>query len=500
MDTFKSGYDFFVKNMIAYKASVSESEFVQNVDQEVNRLVSLLNVFQGIKTDTLKLKGDIAEIWHAGTFNINAALNNSSDRVCAARMHEFASPDIISNFDKSFGLKYYNTGVESAKAQSVSIFQRYCEYKAKGGTDILEEYLSKRGYDSVNLVLNDPIYNGQIRIIPEEQMQLAKSYLQKKIQEEIVNRPDQVYRYQETLEALQDRISNGKSVESIPLTIEKAERITDLSKEGNVTAEKLNLNVEELIKYKVFLRQAFKAGLTSATITMVLKVVPVIFSAIDCLIKNGEIDEKQFRELGFSALSGASEGFIFGSVSAAITTACKAGLWGKSLKGIDPSIIGIVTVVAMDTMKNAFKVATGKMTNRELANEFAKEMYVSTFSLIGGSIVQLAIPTFGFMIGSFIGSVIGSFAYNYSSKAILSFCVDSGFTMFGLVEQDYTLPESVLKEIGIEVFEYDQFEYTKFHHDEFQYSPFELEQFKYDTIDITFLRRGVIGVSKIGYV
>ena len=38
------------------------------------------------------------------------------------------------------------------------------------------------------------------------------------------------------------------------------------------------------------------------------------------------------------------------------------------------------------------------------------------------------------MIGSFVGSIIGSFTYNVGHKAIVSFCVDSGFTMFGLVE------------------------------------------------------------------
>lgn len=46
-------------------------------------------------------------------------------------------------------------------------------------------------------------------------------------------------------------------------------------------------------------------------------------------MENGKLDENQFKKIGFAALSGGAEGFIRGSVSAAITTACKAGVWGK---------------------------------------------------------------------------------------------------------------------------------------------------------------------------
>ena len=72
--------------------------------------------------------------------------------------------------------------------------------------------------------------------------------------------------------------------------------------------------------------------------------------------------------------------------------------------------------------------------------------------------------------------------------------------MFGLVKQDYTLPDEALKQIGIDVFNYDKFDYQKFEYDQFQFDKFEIEEFKPNTIDIVFLRRGVIGVRQIGYV
>ena len=81
--------------------------------------------------------------------------------------------------------------------------------------------------------------------------------------------------------------------------------------------------------------------------------------------------------------------------------------------------IGMESIILMDTMKNAFNVATGKMQTRELANELLKEMFVSTCSLVGGGISQafIEMPILGFMLGSFVGSVVGSFAYNVGYNA-----------------------------------------------------------------------------------
>ena len=262
------------------------------------------------------------------------------------------------------------------------------------------------------------------------------------------------------------------------------------------------LTTEELIKYDYIIQQAFKAGLTAATISVVLKVAPEIIKAIDYLMKNGEINAEQFKKIGFAAVSGGAEGFIRGSVSAAITASCKAGLLGEALKSVDPTIVGTVTVLTMNVIKNAFQVALGKKTRTQLSGELVRDMYISACSLIGGGISQafIEVPVLGYMIGSFVGSIIGSFTYNIGYKAVVSFCVDSGFTMFGLVEQDYTLPKEIIEQMGIETFEYESFQYDTFEPEGFSFETFETDTFEPDTLDITFLRRGVIGVSKVGYV
>ena len=112
----------------------------------------------------------------------------------------------------------------------------------------------------------------------------------------------------------------------------------------------------------------------------------------------------------------------------------------------------------------------------------------------------IEIPVVGFMIGSFVGSAIGSFAYTCGYNAVMSFCVDTGFTMFGIVEQDYTLPEDVLRAIGVEVFQYEKFTPRQFNRKVFTPTTFNRKQFEPNSIGIQVLRRGVIGVAQIGYI
>lgn len=504
MTAFEEGYAFFAKQAGVQIAGFEGGIYVEQVDKEIAKLIHDLNAFEGFKTKPDMLKGDIAEFWHSDTFNVNAVARGTANRTFVDRSHDFASADISSNFGEIFGLKYYKDGAASAKQQAKSVFERFHEYRASGGKDSLDMFLEKRGFTD-DAVLHDPIYYGQIRVIPKDQLETACEWLRRKIATESVIRPEQVERYRETLERLSDRLSDGLGTESVPLSEADAKALASIAKEGDVTAEELKqlgISADEVIRFEYLAKEAFKSGLTAATISVVLNIAPEIYKAIDYLIKNGELDENQFQRIGFAALKGGSEGFIRGTVSAAITIACKSGMLGEAMKGISPSIVGMATVLAMDTMKNAFKVACGQMTRTELAQELIRELIVSSSALALGTVMQafIEIPVVGFMIGSFIGTAIGSFAYNCGCSAVMSFCVETGFTMFGLVKQDYTIPEDILRNIGLDVFKYEKFKPVQFRSNGFKLTAFGNKQFKPSTLGITVLRRGVIGVAQIGYV
>lgn len=498
---FQYGFAYVQKEAGAVAGAFSGVDYVDAVETEIAKLTDDMNHFIGFRTASKQLKGDIAEFWHAGTFNIKAVVQGSSNRATVDRSHDFASADISTNFDRGYGLKYYSDGVESAKAQATSVFERFKIYQSKGGADSLEKFLADRNYDT-EAVLNDSIYSGQLRLIPYDQMQEATAWLERTIKTETARRPELVERYRETLQMLRDRISDNQGNESICLSKDDAERLATIAKQGKFDPKDYGLTPEELLTLESIMKDALKAGTSAAVISLALKVGPEILKAIQYLIETGEVDGEQFKKIGFAALSGAGEGFVRGTVASAITTCCKGGLLGEPLKEITPGLVAAVTVLTMNTVKNAYSVARGEMSRTALADELVREMIVSGASYVGGTIGQAAIPVpvLGYMIGSLVGSLLGSFAVDTGHQAVLSFCAETGITMFGLVKQDYMLPDDVIEEIGLATFDYETLEVETFKPDNFKFDTFDYESFEPEGLGIRFLRRGVIGVSTIGFI
>jgi predicted transcriptional regulator len=502
MSSFSDGYQNFIKSSPGY-GSVKGAEYVKTVEAGINKLKEDINQFNGFGTASDKLKGDVAEFWHSGTHNIDAAVKDVKARTSVDRNNTFASSDISSNFNKKFGVKYYKDGVSSAKAQSTSYFQRYMEYKAETNSNIsFSDFLKQRNISENDVLMHDPIYHGQIRIIPKEQLEAAQEFLKRKIAEETNTRPELVKKYQETLEMLEIKIKSNQGSESIALTEKEARKLAELAKKGEFDPAEYGLTTEELIKFKYIMQQSLKAGLSAATISMVLKIVPELYKIIDNLIKTGEISIDDIKNTGFVALSGGAEGFLRGSISAGITIACLSGQFGTVLKSVDPTIIGAVTVIALNTIQNSYKVARGKMTKEEFTDACMRDLFVTTCSLVLGSVTQgfIEIPVLGYLIGSFIGSIAASFIYDTAYKTFLSFCCETGFTFFGLVDQNYELPIGILKKMGIKVIEYKKFSPKKLDVQRLNIARIKLSKIKLETLEITFIRRGVIGVNKIGYV
>lgn len=144
-----------------------------------------------------------------------------------------------------------------------------------------------------------------------------------------------------------------------------------------------------------------------------------------------------------------------------------------------------------------------------MVEEMCRLYVVTGFSLGTGmlaSTIASMIPfmqsltTFAYMIGSFVGGLIGNFVFDISKQLFISLCVDKGLTFFGLVDQNYTLPDEVLNLIGVDKFEFKMFEFDEFEYDEFSYAQFDFNEFEYDRFEITPLKRGVIAVNKIAYI
>ena len=210
--------------------------------------------------------------------------------------------------------------------------------------------------------------------------------------------------------------------------------------------------------------------------------------------------------MGKKGISAGAEGFLRGSISSALLIMCESGALGEALKVISPTLLGTVVALVLQTTKNSILVAAGKMTAQQMGAAFVDMVVVSGGYLVGahiggiiGQALGFQLPVLGYLLGSLIGT---SFCviYNIGKKKLISFCVDTGFTCFGLVEQNYELPEDVLHEMGVETIEIPRTRIETTEIPRIAIGAAEIKKADYETIDITVLRRGVIGVNKVGYV
>jgi len=435
-ESIDNGFSFMASNIVGVASGENAGQYVGNVSEAIQNLTNGLNSYAGNNNGIEQLKGFVAEQYHAGTFNINAALKGSTSKAFVDASNKHASVDISTNFGKSYSLKYYANGTASAKNQAKNVIQAYHEYLAKSKSQTpmsFEDYINKNGYSSDMSELLKSVYYGQGRIIPSDQIDKASEYLKKAIAKESAkegaNRAAVLQNYQETLQNLSDRIKDGNGVESVPLTKEEAETIAMLCKEGNFKPEDFGLELSDLITSKYILEQAGKAGLTAAALSLIIKTIPDICSIIDHLVKEKEIDPEQFKKLGMDALSGSSEGFIKGSMASAITICCKSGKLGAFMQTANANVIGAITVLAFDTMKNGVMVLANKMTKEEMSDAFKEESYVTTNAISFGVAGQalIPIPGIGFLVGSILGTVLGTTLYHNGDNWVNTFTENANY-------------------------------------------------------------------------
>lgn len=508
---FEKGYQFSLSNLSSAAGAQMSAQWIGSVQDTIDEMSqSMTETAQQKNLDADKLQGFMAEIFHTSTFNANAKIHHSSTVATQPDVNTLGSADVTLNDGSQFSLKYYKTGSASAAKQAESLFERYSKLKAnaeKSGKEYMsfEEFLQRKGL-SPDSTAHQSLYFGQGKLIPTEQLEDAKRFLREKIEKEAVNRPELALKYKEVLESLTDVVSDGKGNCSVKLTREQAQALAQAAKSGNIDKSLLDqcgLKLSDLVTPKDIMVEAFRAGMSAAVISLALSIAPVIVNCISKLISTGELSVEELKTSGFRAASAGAKSFLTGALSAAVTTCCKTGRLGEALMDANPSAIGALVVLSVETVECSLKFALGKISKLELAQNLVRLYITTAFSSVTGMVLQAAFPAapvVAYLIGSFVGSVIGGFVYSASEKLLLSFCVSSGCTFFGLVTQDYTLPQEVLDTLGIDTFQADSIDVDLFEPDRFEADTFVPDSFEYEKIGIKVLNRGIIEVYSIGYV
>lgn len=495
LEDIKYGWDFMAQMLGAdlashsafseYMANMAQNESInlqniriQEINDAIDRLAKGINEHPHINLNVEQFKGFVAEEWHAGTFNIDALRKGSEHRAWTLQDNGYGSVDVETNFGKEYSLKYSNTAKDAENMQA-----------------------------ALNGDTRAPKYQGQERLIASEQVEEAKVWAHRRGLKDIENRPDVSKSHMDTEEHLVGKISDGEGIESSDLSIKESKRIAKEAKDGGVNLEKRGYTKDPLLdEVRInYVNQAIKAGLTAAAITAITQIVPELYKAVDYLIKHGEIDLNGLKKSGQKVISTSGEAFLRGSIAYGVEMAIQNGMLGEALKGTNPSVVGVAVTVILGTIKDSILVAAGRMTAAEMGMHFVDTLVVSSGYLAsmktGGVIAQALcpeLPGVGYAIGSLLGCSV-AVVYNIGKKKLISFCVDTGFTCFGLVDQNYEIPEDVLAKMGVHTIPIPRTEISRTEVNLASVNTY-VNRSEYETVDITVLRRGIIGVNKIGYV
>ncbi len=353
-----------------------------------------------------------------------------------------------------------------------------------------EQQLSR---ETVTKTLESPLH-----LVPMGQSEPARQLLQHSLSKELGSRQElSSSNFKDAMDSIAELVEDDKDVQGAS----RAQALQKAAKEGKLDKklDELELDAQELLTQPSALEEILSGGISAATLSFILNIAPAMIDAISLLVQRGEIDMQQLKREGFSALEHSARSFILGSLSAGVTVALHSGTAGNSLQYADAVFIGSLVALAYAAIENAFDVAAGRMTRAQYAQSLLRDAYISGFSMAGGYALQgmLGLPYF---LGSLIGSAVGGFAYTLSERVYLSYCVESGVTFFGLVDQDYEMSEELLQQMGLPVFDEETIKLQPFEYQSFDAEAFHHEGFEFERVNISVVRRGVIGVFNIGYI
>ena len=222
-------------------------------------MVKDLGKLKSNQTDAV-LGGYLAEHWHAGTFNINAAATESLHRAKTLGSTEYASVDIATNFGQSYSSKYMGTSEQSATAQA-----------------------------AYSRDLGAPKYQGQEQVVPSDQLDGAIAVAKQRAMKNADSRPEVASSYEYTSQHLTDRISDGEVVESKPLSKKESIALAKKVKEKgeDLSGEDVGVSFSNSVTNREIFKKIMDAGYSAAFVTVAMQLAPDIYKAI--ILYNGSM-------------------------------------------------------------------------------------------------------------------------------------------------------------------------------------------------------------------
>lgn len=374
---------------IAILSSIGvNAEFLNNVEQACEKAAN--NIVQRVQelgsTPIGSAQGFFAENWHTETFNVDAVLNRMDG--------------VVAEIKKTKGMPWLS------KEPDLLIKD------LKNHDKIIEEIGSKsykNGKDSVDAQKG---YGDQTRLIPTDQMEDAKKYIDHQVIKGVsTGRDNRVANAQELeniRDKLTDRIKYGNA-ESQPLGRKESEaKLKETLREGKI-------EIQPQIDATHIIEESLRSGAVAAGITISMFVVPRIYNVIVQRCRNGEWPSNAVQSIFNGIGSKTIEAGLRGCIATSITMSAKAGLLGEVARSLDPTLIGTLTFITIEGAKDFTKLRKGELTGDLFTDSMLRKSVSATAGAYGAFLGQLVIPVpvVGAMAGAMLGSIIANHGYQF---------------------------------------------------------------------------------------
>ncbi len=479
-EEFDSGFNWYLKENGIVLSSDSAAKLCSDVRKDIQDTLNILNTdVKGSRKRIGNLQGDMAEYFFARIFNLKARVSGSPYRAEVLRSTELGSVDILIYKTDAAGnaipgsaipysLKYYKSGKGAAAQQARTFGSEYkavLSRKMKKDPSItaenytFDDFLKERDLNNKGITEETLLYGGQTRLIPKAKMTSAKKYLEALIMKEAD--PERRKNLQTVLDLITDVINSpdGK-VGDIKLTRTKSEEITRAARKGKLDLDKLGLGIDDILTNRIIWEKSLHIGFVSGCVTLAIDLAPQLIDIIRQLFTKGIVDIESLDLTG--GLNDAGSSFIVGTLTSALTFhASREALFSS----VTPEMISFMVMMCYTSIVTTIKGYKDNLSGGEIANQLVQNTYVLTWTYVGASLIgpQIAagignvigqtvgmignsvLPLVSTMLGTLVGAVIGGLSYKWLNNLGISLCVKKGYTFFGLVKQDYTIPEPLYK-------------------------------------------------------
>ncbi len=444
-------------------AADGAAEYVEGVKAAIERFQSAIIEVTANNKTIAYAQGDAAEVWHAQTYNIDAVRLGREPLATAPRETIAHGPDVVFGPNRAdpVQLKYYANPEDTARAVA------------------------------------HPGYAGMTLLVPSGQLPQVQAWLLARADAAQISNPELAHRYADAATRLSDHLSRDGSA-SLDLTRAQAEELVRDGADGRLDLEKLSLTTRDVIQLSDQLREVGEHALQAAAIAAALQLTGYLMAAIRRALDEGSLTASDLAELAEGRSAVVAKSAFTGTVAGGLTLAAAEGLFGDAATNLAPESISLLVVLAVNSAISAYRASTGRITWTEAAFQIAQSGTIVMGAAAGGALGSMVAPGIGTIIGSILGAALTRQSVREAERLVMAIAVRQGWTFFGMVNQDYRVPEEILSGLGWDTVDWERVEL-----DRVQLDAVELDSVDADTVEldsVRFLRRGVIGVRQIGYL